>query len=58
VVLVPIGHGGMGRVYEVEHARTCRRFAMKILAPSKATDHALVRRFIREGRAISKWRTS
>ena len=54
VVLDPIGRGGMGRVYEVEHARTGRRLAMKVLAPKLAGSRDVVRRLIREGAAISK----
>jgi serine/threonine protein kinase len=54
VVLEPIGRGGMGRVYEVEHARTGRRLAMKVLAPKMAKSRDVVRRFLREGTAISK----
>ena len=54
VVLGRIGQGAMGRVYEVEHARTHRRLAIKVLASDKAADPELQRRFLGEAQAISR----
>jgi len=54
IVLDRIGRGAMGRVYEVEHARTGRRLAMKVLARDKAADAQVARRFLAEGQAISR----
>ena len=53
-IVAKLGTGGSGVVYEVEHARTGRRLAMKVLAPKLAESRDVVRRLIREGAAISK----
>jgi len=46
-VLAPIGHGGMGIVYEAEQERPHRRVALKIVRPGLVAAAAL-RRFERE----------
>jgi len=48
-ILRLLGHGGMGRVYEAEHAETGRRVALKVIAAALAGD-ADRKRFLREGR--------
>lgn len=54
-VVSVIGEGGMGRVYEVHHARLPhRRFALKMLHPEFARNPDIVTRFSREAEAASK----
>jgi serine/threonine-protein kinase len=52
-----IGRGGMGIVYEVEHAVLGKRFAMKVLSSQvMARDPSSSRRFVREARAAARVR--
>jgi serine/threonine protein kinase len=53
VVVRHIKTGGMGAVYEVEHARLGKRLAAKVLLPELIKRPALVERFRREARAAS-----
>jgi serine/threonine-protein kinase len=46
-----IGKGGMGVVYEVEHARTGERLALKVLLSSRGAPEDVLERFKREARA-------
>lgn len=49
-----LGKGGMGRLYEAEHARIGRRFAVKVLHEAHADKREAVRRFEREADALSR----
>jgi tRNA A-37 threonylcarbamoyl transferase component Bud32/outer membrane biosynthesis protein TonB len=46
-----LGSGGMGEVYEAQHAGIGRRFAIKFLHPLLAGNHEAVARFQREAQA-------
>jgi uncharacterized RDD family membrane protein YckC/predicted Ser/Thr protein kinase len=48
-ILKLLGHGGMGEVYEAEHADTGRRVALKVMRHTLASDQDR-KRFLREGR--------
>src|SRR3569832_1924484 len=49
-----IGKGGMGAVYEVEHARTGEHLAMKVLLSGLGSSAEAVERFNREARASAR----
>ncbi len=52
-VVRPLGVGGMGEVYEVDHTRTGTRRAVKVARPLLlATDGVLAHRLLREGRVL------
>ena len=53
VVTRLIGEGGMGEVYEVEHLRLDRRFAIKVLIKKAAADPVALARFQREAKITS-----
>lgn len=53
VVLRPIGQGGMGQVFEVEHRSIGRRFALKLIRV-EAHSAEVERRFVREARALGR----
>src|SRR5438445_13325373 len=52
-VLRPIGRGGMGVVYLVEHVNTGDRLALKVLSAHVKTED-VVERFKREARATTR----
>ena len=52
-----IGRGGMGRLYEAQHTRLDRRFAIKVLHEGHARSRDAVRRFEREARVLSRIRS-
>jgi len=49
-----LGRGGMGRLYEAQHTRLDRRFAVKVLHEAQSRSPDAVRRFEREARALSR----
>jgi eukaryotic-like serine/threonine-protein kinase len=50
----PIGRGGMGVVYRVEHARIGKHMALKLLTGELTRDPRQVARFKREAQLVSK----
>ncbi len=50
----PIGRGGMGMVYKVEHTQMGKVAALKLLHQNLARDKDLVKRFQREATSISR----
>lgn len=52
-VIGRLGVGGMGTVYEVAHSALQKRFALKVIRKSLASDASAVQRFEREARAAS-----
>jgi eukaryotic-like serine/threonine-protein kinase len=53
-IIDPLGAGGMGIVYKVEHVRIGKLMAMKLLAGELSRDVTIVRRFKREALLASK----
>ncbi|NUP07001.1 MAG: protein kinase [Polyangiaceae bacterium] len=49
-----IGEGGMGRVYEAEHVRLPRKYAVKIVAPELANSAEALGRMEREAQAAAR----
>lgn len=49
-----VGEGGMGRVYEAEHVRLPRRFAVKVIAEQFARHQEAMGRFEREAQAAAR----
>ena len=49
-----LGEGGLGRVYEAQHARMSRRFAVKVLFGELAFDQKIRTRFAHEAEAASR----
>ena len=48
-----LGEGSMGQVYEVEHVRMGKRFALKVLPPELHLDPEFERRFEQETRTLA-----
>ncbi len=55
-VLELLGFGGMATVYEAEHIKIQKRFAIKILNPDYGRDGEIAHRFLQEARTASKLR--
>jgi serine/threonine-protein kinase len=55
-VIRRIGQGGMGQVYEVEHARLSNRYALKLLGHEASADPEYLQRFRREAQIVSSLR--
>ena len=53
VIRSPLGAGGMGEVYFAWDTQLERAVALKILSSEVSTDHARLRRFIQEAKALS-----
>jgi len=53
-IVEPIGRGGMGIVYRVEHVRIGKLLAMKLLAGELSSNKEIVRRFKQEALTASK----
>jgi eukaryotic-like serine/threonine-protein kinase len=49
-----LGAGGMGRVYEAEHVRLPRRFAVKVMHDQLANNAQAMARFEREAQAVAR----
>ena len=50
----PLGAGGMGQVYRARHLQLGKAFALKIIAPAFAGDHAARERFNQEAKLASE----
>ena len=53
-VVRPLGNGGMGSVYEVEHVRLGVRYAMKVFAAEGKDAAFLRKRFLAEGKILAR----
>ncbi|MFT3770751.1 MAG: serine/threonine-protein kinase [Minicystis sp.] len=53
-IVAPLGRGGMGIVYKVEHVRIGKLLAMKVLTGELSQSPEIMRRFKREALAVSK----
>ncbi len=53
-IIEPLGRGGMGVVYRVEHARIGKLMALKLLAGELSRDNEIVARFKREALMVSR----
>ena len=53
-VVRPLGNGGMGSVYEVEHVRLGVRYAMKVFAAEGKDAAFLRKRFFAEGKILAR----
>lgn len=53
-IIEPLGRGGMGVVYRVEHARIGKLMALKLLTGELSRDQEVVARFKREALMVSK----
>src|SRR6185295_1938297 len=53
-IIEPLGRGGMGIVYKVEHTRIGKLLAMKLLTGELSRNPEVVRRFKQEALTVSK----
>jgi tRNA A-37 threonylcarbamoyl transferase component Bud32 len=53
-IIEPLGSGGMGRVYRVEHTLMGKEMAMKLLRPELSQIPQVVERFEREAKSASR----
>jgi serine/threonine-protein kinase len=53
-IFAPLGEGGMGVVFVVEHRLLDRKFALKLLRPELSSDKDRVAGFLKEARAVSR----
>ncbi|MEO8846562.1 MAG: serine/threonine-protein kinase [Kofleriaceae bacterium] len=53
-VVRKLGEGGMGIVYEAEHALLGRRAAIKVLLPEFSANKEIVQRFFNEAKAVTQ----
>jgi eukaryotic-like serine/threonine-protein kinase len=53
-IVSPLGRGGMGVVYRVEHVHIGKLMAMKLLSGELASDPLTLKRFQREAQAVSQ----
>src|ERR1700761_7171457 len=49
-----LGEGGMGHVYKARHLQLGKAFALKIISPTFAGDHAARQRFNQEAKLASE----
>ncbi|MDI1449286.1 serine/threonine-protein kinase [Polyangium sp. 6x1] len=56
IVVRPLGKGGVGEVFEVEHALLGRRAALKALLPANTERRGLAERIADEGRILARVR--
>ncbi|MDI1481844.1 serine/threonine-protein kinase [Polyangium sp. y55x31] len=56
IIVRPLGKGGVGEVFEVEHALLGRRAALKALLPANAERRGLAERIADEGRILARVR--
>ena len=54
IVVRPLGQGGMGDVYEVEHERLGARYALKVLTAGESCDGLLKNKFLAEGKLLAR----
>jgi eukaryotic-like serine/threonine-protein kinase len=52
----PLGHGGVGAVFEAENTRTNKRVAIKCIQPAQCSDPESAERLLREAQATSRIR--
>lgn len=53
ILLAPLGRGGMGEVFRARHHLLGREAAVKLILPDQRASQQLVRRFLREARAVA-----
>ena len=53
-VVRPLGQGGTGDVYEVEHERLGTRYALKVLTAGESCDGLLKNKFLAEGKLLAR----